>query len=69
MIAQGNPKITINNKKFFKQKGSSVYIPVGAMHRIENLNNKPVKIIEIQTGRLLRESDIVRYKDIYGRIN
>ena len=69
LIAQGNPKITINNKKFFKKKDSSVFIPAGSIHRIENIYNKPVKIIEIQTGRLLRESDIVRYKDIYGRIN
>ena len=69
LIAQGNPKITINNKKFFTKKDSSVFIPAGSIHRIENIYKKPVKIIEIQTGRILRESDIVRYKDIYGRIN
>ena len=38
-------------------------------HRIENLYNKPVKIIEVQTGSILKESDIVRYEDVYGRIN
>ena len=69
MITQGNPKITINNKKFFKSKGDSVFIPSGSIHRIENFFKKPVKIIEIQTGNILKETDIVRYKDIYGRIN
>ena len=37
--------------------------------RIENLFVKPIKIIEIQTGKILKETDIVRYKDIYGRVN
>ena len=68
MIVQGKPKITINNKKFFKKKNESVFIPTGSIHRIENYFTKPVKIIEVQTGSVLRESDIVRYQDIYGRI-
>ena len=68
-ITHGNPKITINNKKFFKNVGASVFIPTGAVHRIENIYKKPVKIIEIQTGNILKESDIVRYQDVYGRIN
>ena len=68
MITEGKPKITINNDKFFKKINESVFIPTGAIHRIENLFKKPVKIIEVQTGSILRESDIVRYKDIYGRI-
>ena len=46
----------------------SVFIPTGSRHRIENYFKKPVKIIEIQTGSILKESDIVRYQDIYGRI-
>jgi len=68
-ITSGKPKITINNKKFFKSKNESAFIPQGAIHRIENPFNKPVKIIEIQTGSILKETDIVRYKDIYGRVN
>ena len=43
-------------------------IPTGSVHRIENLYNVPVKIIEVQTGPVLKESDIVRFQDIYGRI-
>ena len=68
MITQGKPKITINRKKFFKKKNDSVFIPTGSIHRIENLYKKPVKIIEVQTGPILKETDIVRFQDVYGRI-
>ena len=68
MITQGQPKITINKNKFYKKPFQSVFIPTGAIHRIENNFKKPVKILEIQTVPILKETDIVRYKDIYGRI-
>ena len=68
MIIQGKPIITINKDKFFKKENDSVFIPTGAIHRIENNYKKPVKIIEVQTGHVLKESDIVRYQDIYGRV-
>ena len=68
MITQGKPKITINKKTFFKKENDSVFIPTGSIHRIENLYKKSVKIIEVQTGSILKESDIVRFQDIYGRI-
>ena len=68
-VTSGKPKITINKKKFFKKENETAFIPQGAKHRIENLFKKPVKIMEIQTGPILKETDIVRYKDIYGRAN
>ena len=68
MVTQGKPKITLNKKKFFKKENDSIFIPVGTIHRIENLYKKPVKIMEVQTGSILKESDIIRYKDVYGRI-
>ena len=67
-IISGRPKITINKKNFFKRPDDAVFIPRGAIHRIENLFKKPVKIMEAQTGHILKETDIVRYKDIYGRV-
>mgnify|MGYP000980400604 CR=1 FL=1 len=69
MITAGKPKITINKKFFYDSVNKSVYIPKGAIHRIENPFKKLVKIIEIQLGAILRENDIVRYEDIYGRLN
>ena len=54
---------------FVNGLNENIYIPLGTIHRIENPYTKPVKIIEAQIGSILKESDIVRYKDIYGRIN
>ena len=68
-IILGRPKITINRKKFFKKINETAFIPKGAIHRIENVYNTPAKIIEIQIGSILKETDIVRFKDIYGRVN
>ena len=69
LITQGRPIITLNNKKILKYKNESIYIPRGAIHRIENPFKKTVKILEIQKGSILKETDIVRYQDIYGRAN
>ena len=68
-VTSGKAKITINNKKFYKKSNETAFIPKGAIHRIENFFKKPVKIMEIQTGSILRETDIIRYQDIYGRTN
>ena len=69
VVTQGKPKITLNKKIFFKVPYETIFIPKGSIHRIENPYKKPVKIIEAQLGSILKESDIVRYEDIYGRIN
>ncbi len=68
-IISGRPKITINKNKFFKKPNETAFIPKGAIHRIENPFNKPVTIVEVQTGPIIKETDIVRYQDIYGRVN
>jgi len=68
-VISGKPKITINNKIFFKNVNETTFVPKGALHRIENLFNKPVKIMEVQMGSIIKEADIIRYKDIYGRVS
>jgi mannose-1-phosphate guanylyltransferase/mannose-6-phosphate isomerase len=68
LVTQGRPTITLNKDKFYKKPNDSIFIPLGAVHRIENLTKKPVKIIEAQVGSILKETDIVRYQDVYGRI-
>jgi len=68
LINSGRPKITIDKKSFFKTEGDTILVPKGSIHRIQNIYNVPVQIIEVQMGKILKESDIVRFKDIYGRI-
>ena len=69
VVTQGVPKITLNKKSFLKRPNETIFIPRGAIHRIQNPNKKEVKIMEAQLGSILKETDIVRYKDIYGRVN
>ncbi len=69
LITQGVPKITLNKKSFSKKLNETIFIPKGAIHRIQNPYKKTVKIMEVQLGSILKETDIVRYEDIYGRVN
>ncbi len=68
VVTQGTPKITLNRKKFFLKTNETIFIPAKSIHRIENPYKKSVKIIEAQLGSILKETDIVRYQDIYGRV-
>jgi len=67
-VAQGNPRITLNKDSFLMKKNDHIFIPLGSIHRIQNLGKKLVKIIEAQVGSVLKETDIVRFQDVYGRI-
>jgi len=68
LVTQGNPKITLNKDNFIKKLNEHIFIPLGAIHRIQNPGKKSVKIIEAQVGSILKETDIVRYQDFYGRV-
>jgi len=68
LVTQGTPKITLNKDSFSKKQNDHIFIPLETIHRIENPGNKLVKIIEAQIGSILKESDIIRHHDIYGRI-
>ncbi len=68
VVTQGVPKITLNKKLFSKKPNETIFIPKKAIHRIQNPTRKIIKIMEVQLGSILRETDIVRYKDIYGRV-
>lgn len=67
IIVEGNAKVTINDKVENLTVGQSTYVPLGAIHRLENNGRMPLVMIEVQTGSYLGEDDIVRYEDIYRR--
>ena len=69
VVTKGVPKITLNKKLFSKKAFETIFIPKGSIHRIQNKTNYTVKIMEAQLGSILKESDIIRYEDIYGRVN
>ena len=68
LVTQGNPKITLNKRNVKKSPNEYIFIPLGAIHRIQNPGKKPVKIMEAQVGSVLKETDIVRFQDVYGRV-
>ena len=67
VVVSGVAKITCGNKIYNLEKNQSTYIPKGEIHRLENIENYPLEIIEVQTGNYLGEDDIIRLKDHYQR--
>ena len=67
-VLSGTANVILNNEEKVLSPGQSIDIPVKAIHSLQNLQNKELKIIEIQTGDILSEEDIIRYSDIYGRV-
>ncbi len=67
IVVEGTAKITIDERQQLVTENQSVYIPLGAVHRMENPGKLPMVLIEVQTGSYLGEDDIVRYEDTYAR--
>jgi mannose-1-phosphate guanylyltransferase/mannose-6-phosphate isomerase len=67
IVVSGTAKVTVNDEVRLVTENQSVYIPLGAIHRMENPGRVPMVLIEVQTGVYLGEDDIVRYEDVYAR--
>lgn len=67
VVVEGTARVTIDDTVQLVTENQSVYIPLGATHRMENPGKLPLTLIEVQTGAYLGEDDIVRYEDIYAR--
>ncbi|MFT4962714.1 MAG: mannose-1-phosphate guanylyltransferase/mannose-6-phosphate isomerase [Paracoccaceae bacterium] len=69
IVVEGTAKITIDETVKLISENESVYIPLGATHRLENPGKVAMVLIEVQTGSYLGEDDIVRYEDLYARMS
>lgn len=67
IVVEGAAKVTIGEEVKMVGENQSVYIPLGAVHRMENPGKVPMVLIEVQTGSYLGEDDIIRYEDVYAR--
>ena len=67
VVVEGTAKVTINDDVQTVTENQSVYIPLGAVHRMENPGKLPLTLIEVQTGSYFGEDDIIRYDDVYAR--
>lgn len=66
-VVEGAAMVTVNEERTLLGENQSVYIPLGAMHRLENPGKVDLHLIEVQSGPYLGEDDIVRYEDVYAR--
>lgn len=67
IVVSGTAKVTIDDTEKLVTENQSVYIPVGAVHALENPGKLALELIEVQSGSYLGEDDIVRFEDRYGR--
>ncbi len=68
VITEGEGLVTLDKTTKKYCANEHIFIPVGTIHRIENPTSTPLVFIEIQTGKILDENDIIRLEDIYNRI-
>jgi len=68
VVVAGTARVTREDEAYLVHTDESTYIPVNAKHRLENLGEIPLQIIEVQSGEYLEEDDIERFHDDYGRI-
>jgi len=69
IVVSGSANVTIDDNTKLVTENESVYIPIGAVHALENPGKIPLELIEVQSGAYLGEDDIVRFSDRYGRVD
>lgn len=67
VVVHGTAKVVRDEEETLIFENQSIYIPIGARHRLENPGKVPLHLIEVQSGSYLGEDDIVRFEDVYGR--
>ncbi|KAF1048072.1 mannose-1-phosphate guanylyltransferase/mannose-6-phosphate isomerase [Xylophilus sp.] len=68
VVVQGTARATCDGQVSLVRENESIYLPSGAVHRLENPGKTTLEVIEVQTGGYLGEDDIVRFDDTYDRI-
>ncbi|ELU03956.1 hypothetical protein CAPTEDRAFT_102575, partial [Capitella teleta] len=67
IVVKGTALVEVEGKEVLLTENQSTYIPIGAVHRLENPGKFDLELIEVQSGGYLGEDDIVRFEDTYGR--
>jgi mannose-1-phosphate guanylyltransferase/mannose-6-phosphate isomerase len=68
VVVRGTARVTRDRDVYDLHANQSTYIPLGAVHRLENPGKEILHLIEVQSGDYLGEDDIVRLEDNYGRV-
>lgn len=67
IVVSGKARVTRGEDLLVLHANQSTYIPLGVKHRLENIGEEPLYLIEVQSGDYLGEDDIVRFEDDYKR--
>ena len=67
IVVRGAARVTVNELVKTVHENESIYIPIGAVHRLENPGKILLELIEVQTGSYFGEDDIIRIEDDYQR--
>lgn len=67
VVVKGTANVTIEGREHIIKSGQSIYVELGAKHRLENPGKLNLEVIEVQIGEYLGEDDIVRLEDDFGR--
>jgi mannose-1-phosphate guanylyltransferase/mannose-6-phosphate isomerase len=68
IVVRGTAEVTRNDEILLVHENESIYLPIGAVHRMANPGRIDLELIEVQTGSYLGEDDIVRFEDVYNRL-
>ena len=67
IVVSGTAIVQRGEEEMLVSENQSVYIPLGAKHRLTNPGKLMLELIEVQSGSYLGEDDIVRFEDVFGR--
>src|SRR6266446_3895072 len=67
VVVRGVAEVTVGDEVRLVHENESIYVPIGAVHRLANPGKIPLELIEVQVGSYLGEDDIVRLDDVYHR--
>lgn len=68
VVVAGKAEVTRDDEVFPLNENQSTFLPKGSVHRLRNIGETPLELIEVQYGSYLGEDDIVRLQDVYGRV-
>lgn len=64
VVVMGTARVVCDDRVQLVKENESIYIPVGAIYRLENAGKTTLEVIEVQTGGYLGEDDIVRFDEV-----
>jgi len=66
VVVEGEATVRLDEEERLIGRDESILIPIGSTHSVENASDKPLVIVEVQSGGYLGEDDVIRFESLYG---